>query len=116
MEWKKVTGEATDMLDSLLAGFPAQRKKMFGCPVCFVNGNMFAGAYADSLFFRLSESDRKEIFSEFDGVTPFEPSPGRRMKEYVVLPDSLLVNKEFTDIWLKRSYAYVMSLPPKEPK
>ena len=116
MEWEKITGEATGMLDARLAGFPGQRKKMFGCPVCFVNGNMFAGAYADSLFFRLSESDRQEIFSKHDGVTPFEPSPGRRMKEYVILPDSLLENKEVTDIWLKRSFAYVMSLPPKESK
>ena len=62
---------------------------MFGCPVFFVNSNMFSGVFEDDIFIRLSEKDRKELFSKYDEAAPFEPMKGRKMKEYVVLPESI---------------------------
>lgn len=105
-----------EYLDSYLGGYRAERKQMFGCPVYFVNGNMFAGVQADSLFIRLSAEDREAAFRFSDEVAAFEPVKGQTMKDYAVFPESLLVNREVFTQWLDRSYAHVSQLPPKEPK
>jgi len=80
-----------------------REKKMFGCPVYFVNNNMFIGVFQDDIFIRLSESDREEILSTYDEATQFEPMKGRKMKEYIVLPESLYNDPEKFEEWLKRS-------------
>jgi TfoX/Sxy family transcriptional regulator of competence genes len=116
MEWKKVSTELSDFIDTALVGFDCIRKKMFGCPAYFVNNNMFTGVHGDSLFIRLSEQDRKEILAKFDETMVFEPVEGRQMKEYVVLPESLYSRKESLDEWLKRSYVFATSMVPKEQK
>ena len=87
---------------------------MFGAPVWFVRGNMFAGVFADGIFARFSEEDRKEIGAE-DGER-FEPVEGRVMKEYMVMPEAMLGNKGTMDEWLDRSFAYVSRLPEKKRK
>lgn len=116
MEWKKVSAELGEFLEAALTQYNCQKKNMFGCPVYFINNNMFAGVQADNLFIRLSEQDRKEIFLAFDEVTTFEPMEGRQMKEYVVLPESIYSNRQILDKWLNRSFQFVSSLIPKEPK
>lgn len=116
MEWKKVSPEMVEKLDCVIARFTAERKKMFGCPVYFVNSHMFAGVHQDNLFIRLSEKDRAEILALNDEVSVFEPMEGRAMKDYVVIPDSLIEDKDFFDPWLNRSFEHVSSLAPKEPK
>lgn len=116
MEWKKVSKELADILEQLLIGYSCVKKPMFGCPVYFVNDNMFAGVKADMVFIRLSESDKAEIIAECDEVSPFEPRPNFIMKEYVNIPESQIENQEFMPKWLTRSYEYVSSLPPKEKK
>lgn len=116
MEWKKVSPELVEVLDSYLQGYAAERRKMFGCPTWFVNGNMFAGVHQDSLFIRLSAEDREAAFAFSDEIAPFEPVKGQVMKEYVVFPEHLLAQRELFRQWLDRSYAYVSSLPPKEKK
>lgn len=89
---------------------------MFGYPVYFVNNNMFTGTHQNNVFLRLSESNRKEILSENNEASPFEPVKGRIMKEYVVLPDSILKDSRGLRKWLNRSYDYLSSLPVKELK
>jgi TfoX/Sxy family transcriptional regulator of competence genes len=116
MDWKKVSPEMTELLDRILAPFRAERKKMFGCPVYFVNNNMFAGVHADNIFIRLNAADRAEIARLSDEITVFEPAEGRPMKEYMVVPESRLTDADFTREWLGRSWNYVSSLPVKEPK
>jgi hypothetical protein len=61
---------------------------MFGCPVYFINNNMFAGLHQDNLFIRLSETDRERVFTTYEGMCPFEPMKGRTMKEYGGVPKS----------------------------
>lgn len=116
MTWKKPSPELIAFLDEALAGFQTERKKMFGSPVHFVNGNMFAAVHQDSLFVRLSEADRKELLSSNDEAALFEPMEGRKMREYVVIPDSIYNDPTEFPVWLNRGYEYVASLPPKEPK
>lgn len=116
MEWKKVSTAMVGVLDSYLKDYNAERKQMFGCPVYFINGNMFAGVQADSLFLRLSQEDEMAAYAASDEISPFEPVQGRVMKGYVVFPEHLLAQRDLFKSWLDRSYGYVVSLPPKEPK
>ena len=116
MTWKKSPPELIELLDKMLVSFDCQRRMMFGYPVYFVNNNMFTGTHQHNVFLRLSERSRKEILSENDEVSLFEPVKGRVMKEYVVLPDSILKNNRMLKKWLNRSYDYVSSLPVKESK
>jgi TfoX/Sxy family transcriptional regulator of competence genes len=116
MDWKKVSPEMVALLDRSMGGFAADRRSMFGCPVYFVNNNMFAGVHQDILFFRLPEGEREALMALSDEVTTFEPMDGHKMKDYVVLPDSLLRQEEFLREWLQRSYDYVVALKAKERK
>jgi TfoX/Sxy family transcriptional regulator of competence genes len=116
MPWKKSPPELIKFLDKNMAEFDCQKKTMFGYPAYFINNNMFAGAYEDNLFLRLSDDAREEILSAENEVSPFEPMPGRTMKEYVVLSSSFYKDRTKFIKWLGRSYDYVSSLPPKEPK
>jgi TfoX/Sxy family transcriptional regulator of competence genes len=116
MTWKKSPPELIALLDKMVLSFDCQRRMMFGYPVYFINNNMFTGTYQDNVFLRLSSDDREEILSTNDEVSPFEPVKGRFMKEYVVLPDSILKDSIKLQKWLNRSYDYVSSLPKKELK
>lgn len=115
MAWKKASEELTILLEESVSGFDVEFRKMFGSPVYFVKGNMFAGVHQDSIMLRLKPEDQKTMFAEHDEATPFEPM-GRRMKEYVLLPASVYDNKEEMQKWLGISYDYVDSLPVKEKK
>ena len=96
--------------------FPqAQVRKMFGYPAAFVNGNMLAGLFQDSMMLRLSASDLTDI-REQAGAQPFEPMPGRVMREYVVVPNAILKSKAELRTWVGRAFAYASSLPAKRTK
>ena len=86
----------------------ADRKLVFGSPTCLVGGNMFFGAHRTGLFVKLPPEAAAELMA--DGGSPFEPMPGRAMGGFYVLPDG-----EVTD-WVRRSYEYALTLPPKKPK
>lgn len=92
----------------------ADRKLMFGYPVCVLRGNMFIGLHEESLFLRLGETDREEFLSRYD-ASLFEPMPGRPMKEYVVVPPSLVDDDAISE-WVRRSRAWAEQLPAKKPK
>jgi TfoX/Sxy family transcriptional regulator of competence genes len=114
--WEKASRELTDLLEHALAGFDQQRRMMFGGPAHFVNGTMFAAVHARDLVIRLAEDDRSEISVALPGVRPFEPMPGKPMREYVVLPEEVHSDPARLHEWLDRSHAYAASLPPKAPK
>ncbi len=116
MEWKKVSPEMCDLLDAAMVEFSGEKKMMFGCPAFFVNKNMFAGVFADSIFVRLSPGDKERLFTEFDEAAPFEPMQGRVMKEYAVLPEQIYNNPGLLRKWLKISFDFAGTLPFKEPK
>ncbi len=114
-DFRKSPPELIARFDELvpLAG-DADRKLMFGYPVCVLRGNMFMGLHADSLFLRLGDADRAEFLSRYD-ASLFEPMPGRPMKEYVVVPPSV-VQDDAIDEWVRRSRARAEQLPAKKPK
>lgn len=93
----------------------AERRAMFGYPAGFVNGNMFAGLHQESFVVRLPEEQREELLRE-PGAGPFEPMPGRPMREYVALPPAMTADAKTAGAWVRRAFDYVAALPPKPAK
>ncbi len=120
MPWEKPSPELMRKLDDAVAtaaqasGVPVELKPMFGCPAYFVNGNMVAGVHQSSLMLRLPEDGRAEVLALGGG--PFEPMPGRPMREYVVLPETVLGDAVATAAWVRRGVEHTASLPPKAKK
>ena len=114
MPMAKVTEAAVAAYE---AAFPADeravKKKMFGHPAAFVNGNMFFGTFADGLTFRLP-ADRLVELAELDGVSPFEPMPGRPWKEYVF--SDRTASDEQHAAWALEALEHTAKMPPKKKK
>lgn len=116
MTWRKSPEELVQLFDKVLpADSRIQRRKMFGYPAAFANGQMFASLFQDDFIIRLSQEDR-EALQHDHGARPFEPMPGRAMKEYVTVPGSLLADRVALDGLLARSVAFVTGMPPKVKK
>lgn len=117
MKWEKSSPdllEAFERLMSLADG--AEKRKMFGYPTGYVNGNWFVGCYqGNEMVLRLPEHDRQE-FLALDGARQFEPMPGRVMREFVVVPWWLINDTPKMREWIQRSMAYSSTLPKQEKK
>ena len=116
MKWEKMSQEAARRLEALVQPFACEKKPMFGHEVYFVNGNMFAGIFEKSTWLRLSAKDQAEIMKQHKDAKLFEPMKGRPMKDYVVVPEPLLEDRQAIGMWLARSYEYTASLPEKKAK
>lgn len=57
----------------------AEPRQMFGYPAAFAKTQMFASLFQDKMILRLSEADREALVRK--GARPFEPMPGRPMRE-----------------------------------
>ncbi len=90
----------------------ASVRKMFGYPAAFTGGNMFASLFEDSFVVRLDASSRAALAKK-PGARQFEPMPGRPMREYMVLPHSVLASSRSLRGWLLKAHTYASSLPPK---
>jgi hypothetical protein len=85
---------------------------MFGYPARFLRGNLMAGLHSSGLVLRLAEKDRAALLRH-RGAVPFEPMPGRAMREYVVAPPDLAQHPAELAKWIHKSFGFVSSLPPK---
>jgi TfoX/Sxy family transcriptional regulator of competence genes len=116
VEWEKASTELGDLLRQAAEPFAhVETRKMFGGLTLFFNGHMFSGVHGRKIIMRLGEEDRAVTESQ-SGAVPFEPMPGRVMREYVVVPERVWSKPEVLEDWLHRSIEYVGALPPKEPK
>jgi len=77
--------------------------------VYFINSNLFIGAHQDDLFLRLAPVDRDEVHAKHDTIKPFEPVPGRMMREYVVIPPDLYTNPAIFQELLTKSIRILRS-------
>ena len=116
MEWKKSPEKLVKFINERMSQEKCEPRKMFGYPCYFINGNMFIGLHQDNLVLRLDEGDRKAAMMKDKDIKVFEPMPGRKMGEYVVVPASIYSNKVAFDALLAKSMKYVTSLPPKQKK
>ena len=116
MDWEKPSPELIRILEEAAEPFPAvERRKMFGCPAYYINGNMFTGVYGLQLFLRLPPEMRAELQDTLDAKA-FEPLAGRPMKEYMSLPLAVVSDTAALDEWMRRSVEFVSNMPPKQPK
>jgi TfoX/Sxy family transcriptional regulator of competence genes len=91
-----------------------ERRKMFGYPALFINGNMFAGLMRDTMVLRLPETNRQSLIG--DGkATPFV-AMGRTMREWVALAPLLLGDKAELRESLGKALAHTAAMPPKPAK
>ena len=115
MKLRKSPEELVAMFDEAMPGPPAAKRKMFGFPAGFVNGNMFMGLFEDRMILRLPPALREELI-QIHGGKPFAPMAGRVMKEYVVLPEALIRDREQLSSWVGKALVYGESLEPKKTK
>jgi TfoX/Sxy family transcriptional regulator of competence genes len=114
MSMPKPDEESKAYFQSLVPDDPRiQSRPMFGNLAAFVNGNMFLALFGSEVAVRLSEDDRAELLRQA-GASPFEPMPGRAMKEYVVVPATWRKSRKKADEWVGRSFAWTSQLPPKK--
>ncbi len=112
--FRKSSPAVVARFDELAGLVEADRRQMFGYPACFLRGHLFMSLYEDSLVLRMSEEDRTEFRHRYDAAG-FEPMPGRPMKEYVVVPETLR-DADAVDEWVRRAFAYADQLPAKKPR
>lgn len=116
MAWTKAPQGMVDLFHACLPEGPGlERRRMFGQPCAFVNGNMFAGLLQEVAFVRLHPTLHAALDAEF-GVHHFEPMPGRPMRAYVVLPDAVLEDEGRYSELLQAAYAFTSAMPPKDKK
>ena len=110
--WKKTSPELVAAFDKAVPASPnVTRRPMFGYASAFVNGNMFAGTFQDSIVVRLAETDRAALL-KLKGAAPFKPM-GHPMKEYVVVPASIVAKPKELGAWIERGHRYGLTLPAK---
>ena len=114
MEFRKSPQELLDAFEAAMPGPPAVKRPMFGYPAGFINGNMFIGVFADKMFVRLPEDSRAELMGI--GGTTFEPMPGRQMRDYVVIPQTIVAKPAELKAWAGEALRYGSSLPTKKKK
>ena len=113
MAWTKSPHALIDLFDrSVPAAASVSRRKMFGYPAAFANGNLFIGLHQNDFVMRLSEDDRARFTAQY-GERTFEPMKGRPMREYVRLPEELLADARKRTNWIKRSLQYAEAVVPK---
>jgi TfoX/Sxy family transcriptional regulator of competence genes len=113
MAWTKSLPALIDLFDKSVPAAPSvTRRKMFGYPAAFANGNLFIGLHQNDFIMRLSDKDR-ERFSAAYGDCTFEPRKGRRMREYVRLPEELLGDSRKRTTWIRRSLDYAETVKAK---
>src|SRR5271169_6163011 len=105
MKWQKSSQGLIDLFESVMPGPPAAQRKMFGYPAGFVNGNMFMGLFQESMILRLPTGPREEFVKRHD-KNLFEPMPGRPMREYVAVPQSVIRDKRELARWVAKAFEY----------
>jgi TfoX/Sxy family transcriptional regulator of competence genes len=115
-KYEKPLPELVEILDELTQNYQCTKRKMFGCPSFFVNGNMFAGVFEDTIYLRLSLEEQEDLRKQYDDISQFEPIIGRKMREYIVLTEEIWQDVKIVREVLDTAYRYASSLPPKEKK
>ncbi|MFH1475684.1 MAG: TfoX/Sxy family protein [Chloroflexota bacterium] len=111
--WKKSPPELVAAFEALAGRRPELAiRKMFGYPAAFVGGHLTTALHEDRWIVRLPADERAELL-ETHGAVPFEPMPGRPLREYVVLPAGLEADTAALDAWVDRAIAHARTLPPK---
>ncbi|MFN0063820.1 MAG: TfoX/Sxy family protein [Myxococcaceae bacterium] len=117
MKWKKADPKIAERFDAALPPVPAaERRKMFGYPCCFVNGNFFAGMHEDNVVVRLPNNLR-DRFPALAEAKVFDPMrTGKGMKDWWLIPPEVVKSDAKLTQLMAETFAQVVKLPPKKPK
>jgi len=102
--WKASSLDAVERFDALVAVEGAKRGVLFGCPIYVLNGERYATLYQGRIALRLSPDDAAELISK--GGRPFEPIKGRKSKDRVVLPETIVASARSLRAWVRKAVAY----------
>ena len=58
--------------------------------------------------------EREQALASGEGLVPFEPIPGRTMKEYIVVPETVYGDRARFKGLVRQSLDYVQALPPRQ--
>jgi TfoX/Sxy family transcriptional regulator of competence genes len=112
-KWQPCSPELVARFDACLPkAVGVERRKMFGYPCAFVNGNMFTGVHEQRLIVRLDAGRRAELLKK-TGTAPFVVM-GKAMREYVMFADALAHTPREISTWMKQALDYAQALPPKK--
>jgi TfoX/Sxy family transcriptional regulator of competence genes len=91
-------------------------KPMFGGIGAYADGRMFASLSDVGLALKFGEPDRTELL-KLKGAKPLQYEPNAPpSKSYVVVPDSMLVDRQLLRSWIETSAAFVKTAPVKQKK
>ena len=117
MKWDKAPQELVSFLEETARGVEgSQKRMMFGFPCYFINGNMYMAAHEERLILRVGGTDREALITSGGGFSSFEPTAGRVMKEYVVVPRDVYADQARFNPLLEKCLQYVRELPAKKAK
>jgi len=101
--------------DAIIQQCPEIKRKGKTIPYTSLNGHMFSFLSKEGIMgLRLSEQDRNEFIKKFK--SKIMEQYGKFMKEYVVVPPSLLADTHTMKKYLQKSYSYIGTLKPKSTK
>ncbi len=103
------------LYEKLVATNPNVERKGATMPYTSLNGHMFSLLTKEGTLALRLPADERELFLE-EYETELCVQHGRVMKEYVVVPDTLLENTQELSKYYDLSFAYVSSLKPKPTK
>ena len=117
MVWTKAPQSLVDLFAESLPDDPQiERRKMFGYPSAFVNGNMFGRAFSRIRCSPASRPPAARALERAHGPLPFAPMPDRPMKDYTRLPDAVLADEAATADLLAGALVFAAALPAKVKK
>jgi TfoX/Sxy family transcriptional regulator of competence genes len=109
------TAEKTALYNKLVATLPAAERKGDTVPYTSLNGNMYSYLSKDGfLALRLGKDDREAFLEKYNTTLVY--AYGIIQKEYVTVPDSLLMKTDELKSYFELSYRYASTLKPKPKK
>ena len=115
-ELKRSPEALVAFFDATMRAFPqVELRKVFGYPCGFINGHMTVGLHADVFFVRLPQ-DEQTVLLKKPGGGYLEPMPGKPMRDYVIVPETVRGRKAELGSWIDKAIRYSRSLPPKVKK
>jgi len=113
MSWSNPEPALVALFDATVAADPRiERRTLFGCPAGFVGGHLAATVFRDQFVLKLGAADLARLHV---GRTPrpFEPLPGRHMRELFVVPRGVVTDPETLADWTRAALGRLASWPPK---
>ena len=106
------TEERVKLYNKLVATHPTAERKGDTVPYTSLNGNMYSYLSKDGfLALRLAPHDRGAFLEKYKTTLVY--AYGIIQKEYVTVPDNLLMKTDEMRPYFELSYQYVSSLKPK---